>query len=143
MRGSWWYRALSALLAVWLGVFLAEPAWLHACPVHSGGAAGGHATARAAAAAGTQSARLAGATSHHADEGHHAPAPDGRAHQCTCPGACCAVSPPALPAVTVRPTLEATVVTVDRGRPEHEYVAAWVDFVLPFATAPPAPAVLA
>ncbi len=57
---------------------------------------------------------------------------------CTCAAACCAP----VAALPVHPRAE-TVLTAERafvaptGRPEHEYVSAWVDFVLPFATAPP------
>ena len=137
MRRSSWHRALSALLAVWFGVFVAEPAWLHACPVHSPAGAGGHA---AHAPTGHHPP-----AHHHARAGHHVPASggEGAPHQCTCPGACCAVSPQALPAVALHAALAVTVAAADRGRPEHEYVAAWVDFVLPFAHAPPHPAALA
>ena len=44
---SWPTRLLAALLALWLAVYTAEPAALHACPVHSGAAHG--ATAHAGA----------------------------------------------------------------------------------------------
>lgn len=136
MRGSPWHRLLSALLAIWFGVFFAEPAWLHACPVHAPGGEHG-----AAPAAGTAAGEAVGDAAHHAAMGHDAPAPADAGHQCSCPGACCAVSAPALPVVTEQPILDALVAVTDPGRPAHEYVAAWVDFVLPFATAPPRPAV--
>jgi hypothetical protein len=144
MRGTWWHRALSAVMAVWFGLFVAEPAWLHACAVHSPGAAADHARAPEPAARASHCAdSVADAAPRDSAPGHHVPASDGTSHRCTCPGACCAVSAPALPAVTVQPVLDALVAAVDRGRPQHEYVAAWVDLGLPFATAPPSPAVLA
>ena len=75
-------------------------------------------------------------------EGHAGSTPrSGRpavAHVCTCLGACCAavaVLPSGPAAISVVSVGRAAVVFT--GRPEHEYVAAWVDFVLPFATAPP------
>lgn len=59
-------RAASLLLGCWLAVFTAEPAAIHACPVHDIGHTMSHA-------------------SHHMPQqpGHH------QNHTCTCPGACC------------------------------------------------------
>jgi hypothetical protein len=42
-----------------------------------------------------------------------------------------------LSAAAALPALAVLVVVPRAARPEHEYVAAWVDFVLPYATAPP------
>ncbi len=80
---------------------------------------------------------MAGAPGGHAD--HEAGRRHGPAgHCCTCLGACCAAVAvlPVHPSVDVVATTEWTFVP-PTARPEHEYVAAWVDFVLPFATAPP------
>lgn len=115
MRGRWWHRVLRAVVALWLGVFLAEPDALHACPVHSPAMAG-HA---------------------HGASHHGAPASQTAGHLCTCPGPCSAGALTPLPAAAAVPVLAALVVTPRAARPEHEYVAAWVDFVLPYATAPP------
>jgi hypothetical protein len=63
---SWIQRAASLLLGCWLAVFTAEPAAIHACPVHDVGRPMSHAA-------------------------HHMPAQPGdhHGHICTCPGACC------------------------------------------------------
>jgi len=124
MLRSRWSRLLAALLTLWLGVFLADPDALHACPVHSPVAAQAH-----------------GHAGHHdmgrdmghdmGHDAHHA------GHACSCPGPCCAAATTPLPAVSLELVLGAPVVVARPGRPEHEYVAAWVDFVLPYATAPP------
>jgi hypothetical protein len=81
-------------------------------------------------------------THHH---GAHAAPPSDRSpadagqHACTCLGHCCGAAPAVEPpAVAVRPALSQAVAPGRTpGRPQHEYVAAWVDFVLPFSTAPP------
>jgi hypothetical protein len=63
---SWIQRAPSLLLGCWLAVFTAEPAAMHACPVHDVGQPMSHAS-------------------------HHMPQQQGgnHTHTCTCPGACC------------------------------------------------------
>ena len=59
-------------------------------------------------------------------------------HACTCLGHCCASTP-----VNVARSAESsfdfslTGPFESTGRPQHEFVAAWVTFILPFATAPP------
>jgi hypothetical protein len=162
MRGSWWHRLLSALLAVWFVLSVAEPAWLHACPMHGGRSAaasvatvdpvgaGAHAMTHCGAHAPTDamaSERETAPRTHAPADVHHVSHPpaggphggphDG-AHPCTCLGACCAAIPALLPASPVTVTALVTLAPVtSTGRPEHEYVAGWVDFVLPFATAPP------
>jgi hypothetical protein len=78
----------------------------------------------------------------HTDASSHAPVPgtpEEPAHDapCDCLGHCCATSviaPGALsPTIAVSYRDPAPV----PGLPQHEFVAHWVDFVLPFATAPP------
>lgn len=66
-----------------------------------------------------------------APPGHHAA-------DCRCVGACCpsAVAALAAPSLHALPTVRLLTATAP-GRPAHAVVAAWVDFVLPFATAPP------
>ena len=65
--------------------------------------------------------------------GHH------NAHRCTCDGACCApiAAPAAVDPVVLTLGAHARPVVPTAARSDGEYVAAWVDFVLPFATAPP------
>lgn len=59
-------------------------------------------------------------------------------HACTCLGQCCATSPVAIASPSEIALTAALTETLQRpGLTQHEYVAAWVSFVLPFATAPP------
>jgi hypothetical protein len=132
MRRPCWHRALSAVLAVWFALVTVEPAALHACPMHSGG----HAGARAHADSEGQQADHAG---HQAVAG----APDSQApssgHSCTCLGDCSGTLVARVPEGHVALVALLAPPKVAPGRPQHEFVAAWVDFVLPFATAPPTP----
>jgi len=135
---------LPALLAAWIAVLLAEPAALHACAMHSGAMHARGAGAAAHGASHAAHAPAAAAGSHDADHRTHAAeealtpgtsAPDGRA-ACTCLGHCSSTTPLVLGALA--PDLASLLPTLlHPGRLAHEYVAAWVDFVLPFATAPP------
>ena len=134
---SRWVRLVATWLACWLPLVLADGGWLHACPMHDGAglnavttmAAPAHVSAHAPA-----HGMLVAHAGRDGHSGHHA-----GAHLCTCLGACCA----SLAVLPVGPAPIAFV-AVERaavaptGRPQHEYVASWVDFVLPFATAPPA-----
>lgn len=135
MRRPWWHRALSACLTVWFALVMVEPSPLHSCPMHSGGhAAIDAATATSAAGHGAHGV----AAEHSAGRAVPETPAQPRGHVCTCLGDCsgsvAARAPEAHTALVslTRPT------RVTPGRPQHEYVAAWVDFVLPFATAPPA-----
>ena len=76
-------RALSALVAVWFALAIAEQPLLHSCPVHDGPAPAGQAA-------------------HH--EGHDEAAPEQSNHCCTCLGQCIAVgivAPPATAGLVV------------------------------------------
>jgi hypothetical protein len=78
-------------------------------------------------------------TGHAADQSDRPTRPsDHHAADCSCVGACCPSAAAALatPSPYVLPTVCLRTVTPP-GRPAHAVVAAWVDFVLPFATAPP------
>lgn len=107
-------RAASLLLGCWLAVFTAEPAAMHACPVHDVGQPMSHAS-------------------------HHMPrqAPDHHGHTCTCPGACC---PGARAQLATTPVL-APVRIVSFAEPEvavRELVrSADVQIALPPAIGPP------
>ncbi len=123
-------RLVATWLACWLPLVLLDGGWLHACPMHDGGGA----AAVHEMAAMVQPGEHGGVGAGHAPHSGRPAA----AHLCTCLGACCAavaVLPVGPAPVAVAVVERATVVFT--GRPEHEYVAAWVDFVLPFATAPP------
>jgi hypothetical protein len=148
MRRRAWHRILAALMALWLVVNTTEPTLLHGCPMHGGGMHAGSAAApgeshaatsevHADPAGGGRTAREgnapAGAVDGSGQEAH-------RPHQnvCTCLGDCSGGA--ATPLAGEPPTVLAAVLLgapIPPGRPEHEYVAAWIDFVLPFATAPP------
>jgi hypothetical protein len=136
MRRSWRSRLLAAIYSLWLFVVLGEPPMVHTCPVHSLGHAG-HAMAMGGMAMGDMP--MDGMASHHhgATQSPSAPS-DHSSKTCTCLGDCCSVVPAALPAPRIVATVVETVRIPTPGRPQHEYVAAWVDFVLPFSTAPPA-----
>lgn len=133
MRRPWWHSAGSALLGLWFALVMVEPAALHSCPMHSQGhahvAAGDPAAAHGEASHGT----LDGA----AVDRHPVPSHPG-AKVCTCLGDCSGSLAARLPDAHVAVAALTRLTQVVPGRPQHEYVAAWVDFVLPFATAPPA-----
>ena len=130
MRHTWIARSFAALFAVWFAVSLAEPAALHACAMHGGGAVAGH---------------------HHAAGPHASAAHDqgqpgthGAPKHCTCLGSCTtsagsAIVPSAdanigtvatYSAIVALPAFRARIVTAP-------------PFFLPFANGPPAPSVLA
>jgi hypothetical protein len=126
MRRSFWHRALAALMAGWLAIVMAEPAVLHACPMHGG--------AHAAAQGGEGSAMAM-----HGVAGHSSDAPPpARGHQCTCLGQCCAPVGVAAPAalVALGPALERAAAR-DAGLPDFEYVPVAAAHVLPFPNGPP------
>jgi hypothetical protein len=112
-NASWIQRAASLLLGCWLAVFAADPAALHACPVHDTAMPASHAS-------------------------HHGSMPQSAHHCCTCPGACCpaagarlATSPTFVPArvvAFVEPELAV----------EIRAYSADVQLVLPPAIGPPA-----
>lgn len=132
MRRHWSLRLLGTLSAVWFILVGIEPATFGACPAHTtaspSAAHSGHSMHMAAGTAVSHHARSAGKTSQSSDE--HGP------HQCTCPGSCCGPTlisaPSAQPPYTTTSTFAAKQQAVER-----VYRAAWTDFVLPFATAPP------
>jgi hypothetical protein len=133
-------RLLHAVMAlVWCGIVVARPLAMP-CPT------GGHGTHGPVASAPGPEAIAASAHDAHAAHAahgptssatHEAPAQDAPAHSCDCLGHCCAtavVLPPVFPA--------SDLATSTRARPAFavdgiSFVAAWTDFVLPFAIAPP------
>lgn len=136
MRRRWWHRGLSALLAVWFALVVAEPAALHACPMHSAAEPSTSSADASQAAHGGHAGHAAPSADRQA--GDHRPADD--AHVCTCLGDCSGTVVASVPTATTAPVVPVRLTAVTLGRPQHEFVAAWADFVLPFATAPPAPA---
>ena len=77
------------------------------------------------------------AVSEHAHSSPHGPTQDAPAHSCDCLGHCCAtavVLPPVFPIGTIAsPAIARPTFVVSRS----VFVAEWIDFVLPFAIAPP------
>lgn len=130
MRRSLWHRAFAAVMAAWLAIVMAEPAVLHACPMHGG--------AHAAIESGSASAMTMahGAAAQSSDRPSH-PAPG---HQCTCLGQCCAPVGVAAPAalVALAPAPESAAAR-DAGLPDFEYVPVAAAHVLPFPNGPPTP----
>ena len=131
MRRSFWHRALSAFLAAWLAIVMAEPAALHTCPTHGGS----HAAAMHGAGAASAMAMGDAMSAHH---GAGTPGRPAHRHQCTCLGQCNAPVGVAAPAalVALLPAVE-TSATRDSGLPDHEYVPVAAAHVLPFANGPP------
>lgn len=118
---------------MWFGIVGLEPGALGACPAHglnavtaqlamaSHDASSGHAMHDMAAPAGDHGS--APASQHH--------------HQCTCPDCGCCAGLISAPVATTIPVPEAVLAAVR----EVSYVSVrpvWVDFVLPYPTAPPA-----
>lgn len=140
-----WQRIVAACLAAWFAVASADLPALHACGMHVGGTVmiGTAAAADVGTAHADMPGTMAHATAGHAPRHAHGPAHGltHAGHLCTCLGACCGASAatrPGLATLVLQPAVPTP--RVAPGRPSHEYVAAWVDFVLPFATAPPRPA---
>lgn len=96
MRRPVWFRALTALWALWFAVALIEPAGIHQCPVH-----GSVAASDMGGMAGMAGMDMGGmAMSHDAaqpgDGSHHAA-------QCTCLSQCCSAPVFVPPARTALP----------------------------------------
>jgi hypothetical protein len=111
-------RALTALLLVWFAIVLAEPAALHACPMHD-------VPAQTSAAGHSHS--------------HQGPAPQDQHRGCTCIGHCSAgTSVAGVPA----PSVWIAVTPVSRFRaafaPATSSAGTAPAFLLPYANGPPA-----
>ncbi|GAC1479357.1 MAG: hypothetical protein NVS1B4_23870 [Gemmatimonadaceae bacterium] len=131
MRRTWWSRALATVLATWFAFLVAEPfAVMHQCPMHDGAPAsqathGAHETAR-----GDGHAHGAPAPQRHSPHTAH--------HQCTCVGDCGGAGTVGLASDGATLLLAADVAAArDTGLPEYEYIAAWIQYVLPFENGPP------
>lgn len=163
MRRSLAGRCFGTLLALWFAISIAEPQWLHACPMHNAPAsgdapAGAHGGHHAGAGTGDAShASRSGHSAHGAGATHDAASPAGphaaaapapapapapshdhAASHCLCLGDCApgvAVTLGTMPELPV-----ATVVVIEsRGAlPRAGYVPVVRERTLPFATAPPA-----
>jgi hypothetical protein len=127
MRRSLSRRALSLVLTLWLPLFMSGADSVVRCPAHDG--------VRHSAAA--QLASEADAAHDHGME-HSAPADHGAGHNCSCPGpGCC---PPAVAAVpdVILPLAVIALVHEARAVSSLDLFSSDRDYLLPFATAPPA-----
>lgn len=145
-------RFLALFMGVWLSLVQSDAGLFHACSTGNAAMAAMASTQGATASTGALSEHAA-----HADHaGHHDAAttsagsaatdsaPTQHHHnsgdnECHCIGHCCVTTLPALRAPdTFALVGEVRITTVQPGRVLHEVVAEWADYVLPFATAPPA-----
>lgn len=144
MRISPVQRWLALVLACWLSLVQSDAGLFHAC--NSGAAPqstatvvapadhDAHAHHGAPARSATAEPVADGAAPAHQDShgSHHGDT------ECHCLGHCCPVAPTQVP--MAHDFVLAAVRQVDvvqPGRAQHAFMASWVDFVLPFATAPP------
>ena len=123
-------RALSLVLSLWLPLFMSGAEWAVRCPMH-----GGVHPVTAYQATGDNHA------DHDAGVPHSAPADHGaEKHNCSCPGpGCCPTAVAVVPAVTV-PTAHVALVHEARAASTLDLFSSDRDYLLPFATAPPAAA---
>ena len=116
-------RTPRVLYALWLAFVLAQPAGMHACPVHDrmpAAVMNGHA--------------VSGAPSHEAAHDTHR---DHGAPQCHCLGACCVAHAAALAATASRVPAPAHIVAAPTFKPSAEQSFDEAQHLLPPATAPP------
>jgi hypothetical protein len=153
-------RFLALFMGAWLSLVQSDAGLFHACSTGNAAvAAMDAALAHSASHAAEPRGADAPAADLHADHSaHHAAAPEaapdvghGTSHaptqhdhrsgdnECHCIGHCCVTTVPALRAPdTFALVTEVRIATVQPGRASHAVVAEWADYVLPFATAPPA-----
>lgn len=123
-------RALSLALAFWLPLFMSGAEWIVRCPMHGGAYA---ATPHAATSQG-HADHAAGAqhspTSNHGSTGHN----------CSCPGpGCCPTAVAVIPGPMV-PVAHVALIHEARAISTLDLFSSDRDYLLPFATAPPAAA---
>jgi hypothetical protein len=124
-------RALSLALAFWLPFFMGGAEWIVRCPTHSGGHVGASHAAASQDHAG-----------HDADGQHSSPSNHGSTgHNCSCPGpGCCPPAVAVVPAVSL-PLAQIALIHEARAVSTLDLFSSDRDYLLPFATAPPAAAI--
>ncbi|HEY0929425.1 MAG TPA: hypothetical protein VGE27_05855 [Gemmatimonas sp.] len=144
MRKSSIARWLALFMGVWLSLVQSDAGLFHACSAgnsaiaaHEAALASAHANPSADApmdhAAHGAPATTAPASHHGSHSGQ-----EGGDQECHCIGHCCATVVPTLDATEAFPIASVVrIATTQPGRAGHEVMASWVDFVLPFPTAPP------
>lgn len=112
-------RVFSGAVILWFGLLMTRPDLAHHCPAHEGRPGGMAAT---------------GHMAHHSSSGM--PGHSGHQH-CTCPGACCPGTTPAMIQPAGLRWLATATAERERPAPGRRLVAPRADHILPFATAPP------
>jgi hypothetical protein len=114
--GAFVHRLTAAVLGLWFGIMTAEPARLHACPMHD----------LAMANVGTHQ------MAHHHGASHDQ---NSEKHSCTCVGTCAATAAPSAP---VSPAVPVSIVAVsDEGIAALARAVVAPAFAIPFANGPP------
>jgi len=123
-------RALSLVLSLWLPLFMSGAEWAVRCPMHGG-----------MHPVGSQRAMGDAHADHDATGQRSAPADHGAGkHHCSCPGpGCCPTAVAVVPAVTV-PLAHVALIHAARAVSTLDLFSGDRDYLLPFATAPPAAA---
>ena len=123
-------RALSLVLSLWLPLFMSGAEWAVRCPMHGG-----------AHPVGAQQAAGEDHADHTATVQHSVPADHGAGkHNCSCPGpGCCPTAVAVVPVVAV-PMAQVALVHEARAVSTLDLFSSDRDYLLPFATAPPAAA---
>lgn len=122
-------RVLATVLSLWLPLFMSEAEWLVRCPTHGGGAQ----------VAQNDATGLDGAIGHgHSADHSSSPADHDGGHSCSCPGPSCC--PPAVVVLSGSVGQFAHIVAVHEATAQSalEIFSTDRDYLLPFATAPPA-----
>ena len=134
VRRSAWFRTLVGIWGLWFSAALLEAPGVHACAVHSGASAHGHAHAghtmpmpMASHAADHQ----ASSTTHPSNESSPA---------CTCLGLCCGASPVLVRAHAITIVVRTTIATASPIPVADAARAITRPRVQPFANGPPAAA---
>jgi hypothetical protein len=131
MHRPLWERAIAAFMAIWLAVVVAEPAFLHACPMHGG----------QLAVASTNGAQHSAGHMHGAASApSNAPAQAPAHHQCTCLGDCGLGPSVAVPASIVASIAPITTIRYQLAYAPSEYTPDSPATLLPFANGPPSQA---
>jgi hypothetical protein len=130
MHRRMWERVFAAVMAVWLAVVVAEPAFLHSCPMHGSA----HSIAPAAVSPTT------------AAHEHHAPSTASEApsepvapagHYCTCLGDCGLATTAVIPPAVITRAVAITTISYQLALPASEHTPPSPATLLPFANGPP------
>lgn len=130
LQNHLWFRSLTALFGVWFVLATTDVGSLHACPMHDGPV-----SASVMDMGGDGGQADHGMHAEHAAPGNEGPAQN---HCCTCISTCCAATTPLasrMQLVELTSTVSFIAPAVFAAALEPRVF--WIDFVLPFANAPP------